>query len=77
VTRSVSVGTAHAIGAVLEWVWRVFRLGGEPPMTRFVASELASAHWYDCAAARADFGYKTVTSPSEAMSKTIAAFRPD
>ena len=75
VERSVSVGLAHRIGAVLEWVWRLFRLGGEPPMTRFVAAELAASHWYDLSAARSDFGYATVIDPHEAMARTIASFR--
>lgn len=75
VEKSVSVGLAHSLGAVLEWVWRLFRLGGEPPMTRFVAAELAASHWYDLSAARNDFGYAPVTDPLEAMARTIASFR--
>jgi len=75
VSRSVSVGLAHMLGGVLECTWRLLRLGGEPPMTRFVAAELASSHWYDLSAARADFDYHTVIEPSEAMARTIAAFR--
>jgi nucleoside-diphosphate-sugar epimerase len=27
-------------------------------MTRFVAKELATAHWFDISAARRDFGYQ-------------------
>jgi nucleoside-diphosphate-sugar epimerase len=75
VPRSVSVGTAHTLGGILEWVWRIFRLSGEPPMTRFVAAELAASHWYDLSAARADFGYHTVIDAKEAMARTIKAFR--
>jgi nucleoside-diphosphate-sugar epimerase len=75
IDRKVSVGLAHRVGALLEWVWRVFGLSGEPPMTRFVAAELASSHWYDLSAARADFGYHPVIAPQEAMARTIAAFR--
>ena len=75
VSRHISKRNAHALGAVLEWVWRTFRLRGEPPMTRFVAAELAASHWYDLGAARADFGYHTVIDPDEAMARTIAAFR--
>jgi nucleoside-diphosphate-sugar epimerase len=29
----------------------------EPPLTRFVARQLATAHWFDLGAARRDFGY--------------------
>lgn len=57
VTRRVSYRKARAAGAVLEAVWRVLRLGGEPPMTRFVADQLATSHWFDITAARRDLGY--------------------
>ncbi len=73
--RSVSLGMARFVGGVLEVVWRLFGLGGEPPMTRFVAAQLASSHWYDLSAARADFGYAPVVEPAQAMARTIAAFR--
>lgn len=55
--KRIGAGSAYRIGAVCEWVWRTFRLGGEPPMTRFVATELAKSHWFSIAAARRDFGY--------------------
>lgn len=75
IDRDVSLATARRIGVVLEWVWRVLRLGGEPPMTRFVAAQLAASHWYDLSAARRDFGYAPVIGPEEAMARTVAAFR--
>ncbi len=74
IQRRVSVNTARRVGGVLEWVWRTFGLSGEPPMTRFVASELASSHWYDLSAAKNDFGYALKTSPEEGLKRTIAAF---
>ncbi|RII30491.1 MAG: 3-beta hydroxysteroid dehydrogenase [Geobacter sp.] len=57
VTRSISPGTAYAIGTICEWIWKLPQLRGEPPMTRFVARELATAHWFNIAAARRDLGY--------------------
>jgi hypothetical protein len=35
----------------------VLPLQGEPPMTRFLAEQLSTTHWYDMAPARRDFGY--------------------
>jgi nucleoside-diphosphate-sugar epimerase len=75
IDRDVSLATARRVGFVLEWLWRVLRLGGEPPMTRFVAAQLAASHWYDLSAARRDFGYAPVIGPTEAMARTVAAFR--
>ena len=56
VTRRVSLRTAYALGATFEGMWRVLRLADEPPMTRFVAKELATDHWFHIGAARRDLG---------------------
>ena len=37
--------------------YRVLRLRGEPPMTRFLAAQLGTSHYFDITAARRDFGY--------------------
>lgn len=57
VIRTISPRLAIALGVACEGIWGALRLSGEPPMTRFVAHELASAHWFDISAARRDFGY--------------------
>ena len=48
---------AYAIGAVCEAAWTLLPLRGEPPMTRFLAEQLSTTHWYDMAPATRDFGY--------------------
>ncbi len=58
VKRRVSLAAARRLGAVCELAWGALRLGGEPPMTRFLASELAKDHWFDITAARRDLGYE-------------------
>jgi nucleoside-diphosphate-sugar epimerase len=55
--QRVSLRTVYAVGGVLEALWRVLPLKGEPPMTRFVAKEMATDHWFDISAARRDLGY--------------------
>ena len=67
VNRSISVKTARRIGAILEWVYQTFRLPGEPQMTRFVAEELATSHWFDMRAAREDLGYRPLISTEEGL----------
>lgn len=57
VTRSIPFGAAYAIGAACEALWHMLPLRGEPPMTRFLAEQLATTHWYDMEPARRDFGY--------------------
>lgn len=58
VTRQVSRATAYRAGAVLEFVYGLFGVSKEPPMTRFVAENLATSHWFDISRARKDLGYE-------------------
>lgn len=67
VTRSISPNLAYTIGCICEGIWGTLRLGGEPPITRFVAHELATAHWFDISAARNDFGYLPEVSIEEGL----------
>ena len=57
ITKHISLSAAYAAGGVLEALWRILPLKGEPPMTRFVAKEMATDHWFDISAARRDLGY--------------------
>lgn len=57
VDKHLSFKAAYRIGAVCEAVWKLLPLKGEPPMTRFLAEQLSTAHWYDMAPATRDFDY--------------------
>ena len=57
VTKRLSLEAASVVGALCEAMWSVLPLRAEPPMTRFVAAELAKDHWFDLAAARRDLDY--------------------
>lgn len=57
VQRSIPYQIAWMVGAFQELVYKAFHLRGEPQMTRFLAEELATAHWFDISAARNDLGY--------------------
>lgn len=69
VTKTISPRVAYATGAVLEFVYGALRLGGEPPMTRFVAEELSTAHWFDLTAARRDLGYEPRVTIEEGLQR--------
>ncbi len=75
VTRRVSLSTARALGGAAELVYRTLGLAGEPPMTRFVASQLATSHSYDLGPARRDFGYVPPVDAETAFQRTIAAWK--
>ena len=57
VDKHLSFKAAYRIGAACETLWKLLPLKGEPPMTRFLAEQLSTAHWYDMAPATRDFGY--------------------
>ena len=67
VQSSVPFAMAYAAGMLCETLWRVFRATGEPPMTRFLAEQLSTEHWYDCSNARRDFGYVPQVSFAEGL----------
>jgi nucleoside-diphosphate-sugar epimerase len=67
VTRSVPVWAAYLAGWLCEMWYMVTRRQDEPPMTRFVARELSTAHWFDISAAKRDLGYETKVSTEEGL----------
>ena len=67
VRRSMPLRMAWLIGFILELAYRTFNISGEPRMTRFLADELAKAHWFDISAARKDLGYTPRISIKEGL----------
>ena len=67
--KSISPRLAFAAGVAAEILWGCLRLPGEPPLTRFVARELATAHWFDLTAARRDLGYQPVISLTDGLAR--------
>jgi nucleoside-diphosphate-sugar epimerase len=69
VAKSVSANTAMRVGALCETVYRMLGIKSEPPMTRFLAAQLATSHWFDISAARRDLGYEPRVSTAEGMQR--------
>ena len=67
VRRSVSFATAWKLGACFETVYRLLGLRSDPPMTRFLAAQMARSHYFSIARAKADFGYSPAVSTAEGM----------
>jgi nucleoside-diphosphate-sugar epimerase len=79
---TVPLPVAVAAGAAVEAVWRVLELlgplgapVGDPPMTRFLARQLATAHWFDISAARRDLGYAPQVPLVEGFARLAASLR--
>ncbi|MFI5355766.1 MAG: NAD-dependent epimerase/dehydratase family protein [Opitutales bacterium] len=75
VTKHLSLEAASRIGAYCEAAWRWLPLRGEPPMTRFVAKELATDHWFNIAAAKRDLGYAPAVSMAAGTAGLIELLR--
>lgn len=67
---------AYAIGAVCEALWAALPLRGDPPMTRFLAEQLSTAHWYSMAPATRDFGYLPRVTMAEGLARLQASLAP-
>ncbi len=74
VTRRVSLKTAYRLGAAFEALYRVFGVSKEPPMTRFLALQLATSHWFDTSKARRELGWECAVSIEEGLRRTFAHF---
>lgn len=72
VTRNVSSGLAYFAGSVLETAYGLLGKKDEPLMTRFVARQLATAHYFDISAAKRDFGYQPKVSMQEGFDRLKA-----
>jgi nucleoside-diphosphate-sugar epimerase len=71
VRRSVPLGAAYAAGAMLEAVYGLFGIDKEPPMTRFLAQQLGTSHYFNISRAVEDFGYRPVMPPEEGFRELI------
>jgi nucleoside-diphosphate-sugar epimerase len=75
VTKRVSTRFAYTAGAVLETAFKLLGRQDDPPMTRFVARQLSTAHWYNPKAVREDLGYHPKVSMREGLRRLEAFYR--
>ena len=69
--RSVSENLAVLVGAGLEGLYKIGRIESEPPMTRFVARQLATSHTYSIEKARRELGYTPRVSMLEGTREVV------
>ena len=70
-TQKIPLPLAYGIGALCEGVWKVLRRRTDPPITRFVAVELAKDHYFDIRKAQHELGYRPRVPMNEALKLTI------
>lgn len=71
VRRHLSARTALLLGGVAETAWRTLGLASDPPLTRFLAAEMATDHYFDITAARTELGYRPSCSVWEATERAF------
>jgi len=71
---SVPAGVARAAGSAIEAVWRVRPGVDEPPMTRFLAEQLSTAHWFDQRRTRADLRWQPAVTLDEGFARLAESF---
>jgi nucleoside-diphosphate-sugar epimerase len=75
VIPSINPHLAYAAGTAMELAHTLLRLKHEPLLTRFVARQLSTAHWFDLTAARRDLQYEPLVAMEEGMRRLAQSFR--
>ncbi|MDO4075804.1 NAD-dependent epimerase/dehydratase family protein [Clavibacter michiganensis] len=65
----VPAALARAAGGAVERVWAVRPGSDEPPMTRFLAEQLSTAHWFDQRETRRALGWTPAVSLDEGFER--------
>ena len=73
--HAVSPRLAITAGTVIETGWKLFGLKSDPPLTRWSAEHLSTAHWYDISAAKRDLGYTAEVSIAEGLKRLATAYQ--
>ena len=72
--RHLPYRVARAGGAVAELVWAGLRRSDDPPMTRFLAEQLSTAHWFDLRETRAALRWAPQVDLDEGFRRLAAAY---
>jgi nucleoside-diphosphate-sugar epimerase len=73
--RRVPPRLAITAGALLENTWKLLGVRSDPPLTRWSAVHLSTAHWFDISAAKRDLGYAPKISIEEGLARLAEYFR--
>ena len=73
--QAISPLLAKAAGTLLETGWKIFAIKSEPPLTRWSAEHLSTAHWYDISAAKKDLAYTAEVSIAQGLEILEKEFR--
>jgi len=72
--RDVPLGVARRVGGVVDRIWPRLGRDDEPPLTRFLADQLGTAHWFDPRPLRDDLGWEPQVSIDEGLRRLTEWF---
>ncbi|MEC5198261.1 nucleoside-diphosphate-sugar epimerase [Arthrobacter sp. PL16] len=72
---SVPGAVARGAGAIIERAWLALGRSDEPPMTRFLAEQLSTAHWFDQRRTRAVLDWQPTISVDEGFERLGTYYR--
>ncbi|MDR0756122.1 MAG: NAD-dependent epimerase/dehydratase family protein [Puniceicoccales bacterium] len=71
VRKRIPYKIAYFTGGVFEILYKILCISQQPPMTRFLAKELAKDHYFDISAAKMDLQYLPKISNEEGLERLI------
>jgi nucleoside-diphosphate-sugar epimerase len=73
IKKRVPAKVAYVVGTLLEWIYIALRKEEEPIMTRFVAKQLSTSHYFNITAAKTDLNYRPLVSIEQGMKNLKAS----
>ncbi len=73
--RRIPLPLAAAAGSLIETLWRTAKLNSDPPLTRFLAEQLGTAHWFDQRRTRQALQWQPRVSLDEGFDRLRTWFR--
>jgi nucleoside-diphosphate-sugar epimerase len=71
VRRRIPAGMARLLATAAETLWWTLHLPSDPPLTRFLAEEMSTDHYFDIGAARRELGYEPSCTVWEATERSF------
>ena len=75
--RDVPLPVALRLGSLIERAWPLLGRADEPPLTRFLAEQLGTAHWFDPRPVRDELGWTPAVTIEAGMAALAEAFASD
>lgn len=74
-TVRIPASVARTAGSLIEVLWRVRPGQDEPPMTRFLAEQLSTSHWFDQRAVRSELHWQPSVSIDEGLRRLAESYQ--